>query len=37
MDFTFSDDQLLFQQSVRDFLTREVTPDTLRRCWESDI
>ena len=36
MDFTFSDDQLLFQQSVRDFLTREVTPDTLRRGWESD-
>ncbi|MFT6275235.1 MAG: hypothetical protein ACJAZ0_001329, partial [Halioglobus sp.] len=26
MDFTFSEDQLLFQESVRDFLVNEVTP-----------
>ena len=36
MDFTFTEDQLLFQQSVRDFLTNEVTPDTIRAGWETD-
>ena len=36
MDFTFSEDQLLFQESVRDFLANEVTPATIRELWESD-
>jgi alkylation response protein AidB-like acyl-CoA dehydrogenase len=36
MDFTFTEDQLLFQQSVRDFLTNEVTPERIRASWESD-
>ena len=36
MDFTFTEDQLLFQQSVRDFLTNEVTPDSIRALWETD-
>jgi alkylation response protein AidB-like acyl-CoA dehydrogenase len=35
MDFTFSDDALLFQQSVRDFLLAEVTPQTIRQGWET--
>ncbi|TDG15133.1 acyl-CoA dehydrogenase [Seongchinamella unica] len=35
MDFTFTEDQLLFQESVRDFLVNEVTPERIRRCWES--
>lgn len=36
MDFTFSEDQLLFQQSVRDFLVNEVTPEALRELWDTD-
>ncbi len=36
MDFTFSEDQLLFQESVRDFLVNEVTTERIRRSWESD-
>jgi alkylation response protein AidB-like acyl-CoA dehydrogenase len=36
MDFTFSEDQLLFQESVRDFLLGEVTPERIRACWESE-
>ncbi|MDX1735274.1 MAG: acyl-CoA dehydrogenase family protein [Halioglobus sp.] len=36
MDFTFSEDQLLFQDSVRDFLVNEVTPERIRASWESD-
>jgi alkylation response protein AidB-like acyl-CoA dehydrogenase len=36
MDFTFSDDQLLFQEGVRDFLTNEITPDKVRELWETD-
>lgn len=35
MDFTFTDDQLLFQESVRDFLTNEVTPEKIRALWET--
>jgi alkylation response protein AidB-like acyl-CoA dehydrogenase len=35
MDFTFTEDQLLFQQSVRDFLFNEVTPERIRASWES--
>ena len=36
MDFTFSEDQLLFQESVRDFLVNEVTPEKIRASWELD-
>ena len=36
MDFTFSEEQLLFQDSVRDFLVNEVTPERIRRGWETD-
>ena len=36
MDFTFSEDQLLFRQSVHDFLVREVTPARIRELWHSD-
>ncbi|MBT4519030.1 MAG: acyl-CoA dehydrogenase [Halieaceae bacterium] len=36
MDFTFSEDQLLFQQTVRDFLVSEVTPQRIRASWETD-
>ena len=36
MDFTFTEDQLLFQESVRDFLVSEVTPERIRRSWETD-
>ena len=34
MDFTFSEDQLLFQESVRDFLVNEVTAEKIRSSWE---
>ena len=30
MDFRFSDDQKLFQQTVREFLVAEVTPERMR-------
>lgn len=36
MDFTFTDDQLLFQESVRDFLVNEVTPEKVRELWSAD-
>jgi alkylation response protein AidB-like acyl-CoA dehydrogenase len=36
MDFTFTEDQLLFQESVREFLINEITPATLRASWETD-
>ncbi len=36
MDFTFTEDQLLFQDSVRDFLVNEVTPERIRESWETD-
>jgi alkylation response protein AidB-like acyl-CoA dehydrogenase len=36
MNFTFSEDQLLFQESVRDFLVNEVTPQRIRASWETD-
>ncbi|MEH6581968.1 MAG: acyl-CoA dehydrogenase family protein [Halioglobus sp.] len=36
MDFTFSEDQLLFQESVRDFLVNEVTPERIRASWETE-
>ncbi len=36
MDFTFTADQLLFQESVRDFLVNEVTPQRIRASWDTD-
>lgn len=36
MDFTFTEDQLLFQSSTRDFLAGEVSPDRIRASWETD-
>jgi alkylation response protein AidB-like acyl-CoA dehydrogenase len=36
MDFTFTEDQLLFQDSVRDFLVNEVTPESIRANWETE-
>ena len=35
MDFTFSEDQLLFRDSVRDFLVNEVTPERIRGTWDT--
>ena len=35
MDFTFTEDQLLFQESVRDFLVNEVTTESIRALWET--
>ena len=36
MDFTFTEDQLLFQQSVRDFFTKEVSPEKIRELWQTE-
>lgn len=36
MDFTFTEDQQLFCDSVKDFLQAEVTPESLRQSWESE-
>ncbi|NPU91206.1 MAG: acyl-CoA/acyl-ACP dehydrogenase [Gammaproteobacteria bacterium] len=36
MDFTFTDDQLLFCKSVQEFLQQEVTPAAVRKSWELD-
>ncbi|MFZ6049864.1 acyl-CoA dehydrogenase family protein [Pseudomonas sp. CR3202] len=36
MDFTFSDDQLLFQENVRGFFTNEVTPERIRELWQDE-
>ncbi|WAG80256.1 acyl-CoA/acyl-ACP dehydrogenase [Metapseudomonas furukawaii] len=36
MDFTFSDDQLLFEENVRAFLTNEVTPERIRELWQTE-
>ncbi|WP_439888338.1 acyl-CoA dehydrogenase family protein [Pseudomonas sp. MBLB4123] len=35
MDFSFSQDQLLFQANVRSFLTNEVTPERIRELWQT--
>ncbi|HEY9035465.1 MAG TPA: acyl-CoA dehydrogenase family protein [Pseudomonadales bacterium] len=35
MDFTFTEDQLLFQESVRDFLVNEVTTESIRALWDT--
>jgi alkylation response protein AidB-like acyl-CoA dehydrogenase len=34
MDFTFSDEQHLFQSTVRDFLAKECTPEVVRALWD---
>lgn len=36
MDFTFTEDQLLFCENVKGFLQAEVTPDAIRACWETE-
>jgi alkylation response protein AidB-like acyl-CoA dehydrogenase len=36
MDFTFTEDQLLFQDSVRDFLVNEVTAERIRGLWDTE-
>ena len=36
MDFRFTDDQLLLQTTVRDFLAKEHGPETLRKLWETE-
>jgi len=36
MDFGFSDDQQLLQQTVRDFLAAECTADIVRGLWETE-
>ena len=36
MNFTFTEDQLMFHDSVKSFLTNEVTPEKIRELWESD-
>lgn len=36
MDFSFSSDQLLFQDNIRSFLLNEVTPERLRELWLVD-
>jgi len=36
MDFTFTDDQLLFRDSVREFFVNEVTPERIRTSWETE-
>jgi alkylation response protein AidB-like acyl-CoA dehydrogenase len=35
MDFRFDEDQELLQTTVRDFLSKEVTPEVLRGLWET--
>lgn len=36
MDFTYTEDQLLFQESVHDFLVNEITPEKIRELWETE-
>jgi alkylation response protein AidB-like acyl-CoA dehydrogenase len=36
MKFTFSEDQLLFQSSVRNLLAKECTAERIRALWETD-
>ncbi|MFT6288435.1 MAG: alkylation response protein AidB-like acyl-CoA dehydrogenase [Alcanivorax sp.] len=35
MDFTFSEDQLLFRDSVADFLRNEITTERIRASWDT--
>jgi alkylation response protein AidB-like acyl-CoA dehydrogenase len=36
MQFTFNEDQQLFQTTVRDFLAKECTPEQVRAAWADD-
>lgn len=36
MDFTFTEDQLLFCDNIKNFLKNEVTPDAIRKTWQTD-
>ncbi|MGR5237687.1 acyl-CoA dehydrogenase family protein [Vibrio alfacsensis] len=36
MDFTFTDDQLAFQEAISRFLMTETAPEVLREIWETD-
>lgn len=36
MDFTFTEDQILFQDEIKKFLTNEITPESIRARWETD-
>ena len=36
MEFVFDEDQLLLQTTVRDFLSKECTPETIRALWQSE-
>lgn len=36
MDFTFTEDQSLFCDSVKDFFQAEVTPESIRQSWETE-
>ncbi|WP_161489396.1 acyl-CoA dehydrogenase family protein, partial [Pseudomonas sp. BMS12] len=36
MNFSFSEDQLQFQASVRNYFTNEVTPERIRELWQRD-
>lgn len=36
MDFTFTEDQLLFQEEIKKFLVNEVTPESIRARWETE-
>ena len=35
MDFRHGEDPLLFQETVRDFLAKECTPEAVRAIWET--
>ena len=35
MDFSFSDDQIMFQEAVRDLLANECPPEVVRAAWDS--
>jgi alkylation response protein AidB-like acyl-CoA dehydrogenase len=37
MRFAFTDDQLLFRDAVREFLTKECPPDAVRTAWDSGV
>jgi len=36
MEFAFSEDQLLFQTTLRDFLRKECPPDAVRALWQTE-
>lgn len=36
MDFTFTEDQLLFQEEIKKFLVNEITPEKIRELWQTE-